>query len=78
MEDLGVIVYLLLHCGGGFRLEDHCVYFCAAIYLVAEFQKWQFFFFSFLFFFLPFPERVTFMTHQVMPSLTGQSGLAVF
>lgn len=29
---------------------------------------------SFLFFFLPFPERVTFMTHQVMPSLTGQSG----
>lgn len=51
MEDLGVIVYLLLHCGGGFRLEDHGVYFCAAIYLVAEFQKWQFFFFSFLFFF---------------------------
>lgn len=79
MEDLGVIVYLLLHCGGGFRLEDHGVYFCAAIYLVAEFQKWKFFFFfSFFFFFLPFPERVTFMTHQVMPSLTGQSGLAVF
>lgn len=50
MEDLGVIVYLLLHCGGGFRLEDHGVYFCAAIYLVAEFQKWQFFFFSFFFF----------------------------
>lgn len=34
--------------------------------------------FLFFFFFLPFPERVTFMTHQVMPSLTGQSGLAVF
>lgn len=78
MEDLGVIVYLLLHCGGGFRLEDHGVYFCAAIYLVAEFQKWKFFFFFLFFFFLPFPERVTFMTHQVMPSLTGQSGLAVF
>lgn len=55
MEDLGVIVYLLLHCGGGFRLEDHGLYFCAAIYLVAEFQKWKFFFFFFFFFpFFPF------------------------
>lgn len=54
-----------------FQTQGPRVDFCAAVYLVAEFQKWQFFFF---FFFLPFPERVTFMTHQVMPSLTGQSG----
>lgn len=57
------------------RLEDRGVDFCAAIYLVAEFQKWQFFGRGlFCFFSLPFPERVTFMTHRVMPSLTGQSG----
>lgn len=75
MEDLGVIVYLLLHCGGGVSDSRTTVFiFVQPFTSLQSFRNGS----SSFFFFLPFPERVTFMTHQVMPSLTGQSGLAVF
>lgn len=57
---------------GGFQTRGpRCLFLCSHLprCRVSEMAVLLLFFF-----FLPFPERVTFMTHQVMPSLTGQSG----